>query len=164
MHQIDLPRNFDLSAVDEDCLPPASGRIGVFGIHILRDEVIVIDNSVRKYRGSRRVVMSIDTYSCRRNGINYRVMHFTRMDSRYRGCGIAPLVYEIVAKQSGPIMSGSSQSPGGRAIWNSIIKRGKVFAAALWKGTHYSVEGGEWGEAESDEVSLYRTAARLVAV
>ncbi len=164
MHQIELPRNHDLSPVDEDCLPPASGHIGVFSVHILRDEVIVIDNSVRKYRGSRRVVMSIDTYSIRRNGIRYRVMHYTRMDNRYRGCGIAPLVYEIVAKKSGPIMSGDSQSPGGRAIWNSIIKRGKVFAAALWKGTHYSVDPGEWGEAESDEVSLYRTAARLVAV
>lgn len=164
MHQIDLPRNHNLSPVGWDELPPASGYIGVFSVHILRDEVIVIDNSVRKYAGNHRVVMSIDTYSCRRNGISYRVMHYTRMDNRYRGCGIAPLVYEIVAKKSGPIMSGSSQSPGGRAIWNSIIKRGKVFAAALWKGSHYSVEPSEWGEAESDEVSLYRTAARLVAV
>jgi len=164
MHQIDLPQVHNLPSVDETDLPPASGRIGVFTVHICRDNVCVLDTSIRKYAGSRRVVMEIDTYHIRRNGIRYRVMHYTRMDNRYRGCGIAPLVYEIVAKQSGPIMSGDSQSPGGRAIWNSIIKRGKVFAAALWKGSHYSVEGGEWGEAESDEVSLYRTAARLVAV
>ena len=93
MHSIQLPRQFDLPSVDEDCLPKASGKIGVFSVHILRDEVIVIDNSVRKYRGSRRVVMSIDTYSIRRNGIRYRVMHYTRMDNRYRGCGIAPVSY-----------------------------------------------------------------------
>ena len=164
MNAIDLPQVYHLAAADESDLPPASGRIGVFSVHICRDSVCVLDTSVRKYAGSRRVVMEIDTYHIRRNGIRYRVMNYTRMDNRYRGCGIAPLVYEIVAKKSGPIMSGDSQSPGGRAIWNSIIKRGKVFAAALWKGSHYSVEGGEWGEAESDEVSLYRTAARLVAV
>jgi hypothetical protein len=86
------------------------------------------------------------------------------MDNRYRGCGIAPRVYEIVAKSSGPIMSGDSQSPGGRAIWNSLVKRGKTFTAALWKGTHYSVEHSQWGECHSDEVKLYSTAARIVAV
>ena len=164
MHQIDLPRNYSLPAVGHDELPPAAGHIGVFSVHILPSEVIVVDNSVRKYAGNHRVVMTIDTYNLRRKGITYRVMHYTRMDSRYRGCGIAPLVYEIVAKSSGPIMSGDSQSPGGRAIWNTIIKRGKVFAAALWKGTHYDVEAGEWGQAESDEISLYNSAARLVAV
>ena len=164
MHQIDLPRNYSLAAVGHDELPPPAGHIGVFSVHILPAEVIVVDNSVRKYAGNHRVVMSTDTYNIRRKGISYRVMHYTRMDSRYRGCGIAPLVYEIVAKSSGPIMSGDSQSPGGRAIWNTIIKRGKVFAAALWKGTHYSVEAGEWGQAESDEISLYNTGARLVAV
>ena len=164
MHQIDLPRNYSLAAVGHDELPPPAGHIGVFSVHILPAEVIVVDNSVRKYAGNHRVVMSTDTYNIRHKGISYRVMHYTRMDSRYRGCGIAPLVYEIVAKSSGPIMSGDSQSPGGRAIWNTIIKRGKVFAAALWKGTHYSVEAGEWGQAESDEISLYNTGARLVAV
>ena len=164
MHQIDLPRNFDLPSVDESDLPPASGHIGVFSVHICADSVVVIDNSVRKYAGSRRVVMEIDTYHIRRNGIRYRVMNYTRMDNRYRGCGIAPRVYEIVAKKSGPIMSGDSQSPGGRSIWNSLVKRSRVMTAALWKGTHYSVEAGQWGEAESDEVKLYSTAARLVAV
>ena len=164
MNQIELPRNYDLPAVGVDELPPPAGHIGVFSVHVLPAEVIVVDNSVRKYRGNLRVVMLVDTYNIRRNRITYRVMHYTRMDNRYRGCGIAPLVYEIVAKSSGPIMSGDSQSPGGRAIWNSIVKRGKVFAAALWKGTHYGVEAGQWGEAESDEVRLYSTAARLVAV
>ncbi len=164
MNAIDLPRNFDLSGVDETDLPPASGHIGVFSVHICADSVVVIDNSVRKYAGSRRVVMEIDTYHIRRNGIRYRVMNYTRMDNRYRGCGIAPRVYEIVAKKSGPIMSGDSQSPGGRSIWNSLVKRSRVMTAALWKGTHYSVEAGQWGEAESDEVKLYSTAARLVAV
>ena len=164
MNAIDLPRNFDLSGVDETDLPPASGHIGVFSVHICADSVVVIDNSVRKYAGSRRVVMEIDTYHIRRNGIRYRVMNYTRMDNRYRGCGIAPLVYEIVAKKSGPIMSGDSQSPGGRSIWNSLVKRSKVLTAALWKGTHYSVEAGQWGQAESDEVKLYSSAARLVAV
>jgi len=164
MHQIDLPRNFDLPSVDESELPPASGKIGIFSVHICRDSVVVIDNSVRKYRGSRRVVMEIDTYHVRRNGIRYRVMHYTRMDNRYRGCGIAPRVYEIVAKSSGPIMSGDSQSPGGRAIWNSLVKRGRTFTAALWKGTHYSVEHSQWGECHSDEVNRYSSAARIVAV
>jgi hypothetical protein len=91
-------------------------------------------------------------------------MNYTRMDNRYRGCGIAPRVYEIVAKSTGPIMSGDSQSPGGRAVWNTLVKRSRILTAALWKGKHYSVEAGQYGEAESDEVSLYNTAARLVGV
>ena len=164
MQPIDLPKVYNLSGLDESDLPTPAGHIGVFSVHICADSVVVIDNSIRKYAGSRRVVMEIDTYHIRRNGIRYRVMNYTRMDNRYRGCGIAPRVYEIVAKSSGPIMSGSSQSPGGRAIWNALVKRSRVMTAALWKGTHYSVEHSPWGEAESDEVSLYRTAARLVAV
>ena len=164
MHSIDLPQVYNLPAVDESDLPKASGRIGVFSVHICRDSIVVIDNSVRKYAGSRRVVMEVDTYSIRRNGIRYRVMNYTRMDNRYRGCGIAPRVYEIVAKSTGPIMSGDSQSPGGRAVWNTLVKRSKILTAALWKGKHYSVEHSEYGEAESDEVSLYNTAARLVGV
>ena len=164
MHSIDLPQVYNLPAVDETDLPTASGRIGVFSVHICRDSIVVIDNSVRKYAGSRRVVMEVDTYSIRRNGIRYRVMNYTRMDNRYRGCGIAPRVYEIVAKSTGPIMSGDSQSPGGRAVWNTLVKRSKILTAALWKGKHYSVEAGQWGQAESDEVKLYSTAARLVAV
>jgi len=164
MHSIDLPQVYNLPAVDESDLPKASGRIGVFSVHICRDSIVVIDNSVRKYAGSRRVVMEVDTYSIRRNGIRYRVMNYTRMDNRYRGCGIAPRVYEIVAKSTGPIMSGDSQSPGGRAVWNTLVKRSRILTAALWKGKHYSVEAGQYGEAESDEVSLYNTAARLVGV
>jgi len=164
MHSIDLPQVYNLPAVDETDLPKASGRIGVFSVHICRDSIVVIDNSVRKYAGSRRVVMEVDTYSIRRNGIRYRVMNYTRMDNRYRGCGIAPRVYEIVAKSTGPIMSGDSQSPGGRAVWNTLVKRSRILTAALWKGKHYSVEAGQYGEAESDEVSLYNTAARLVGV
>ena len=164
MNSIDLPQVYHLAAADESDLPPASGRIGVFTVHICADSIVVLDTSVRKYAGSRRVVMEIDTYHIRRNGIRYRVMNYTRMDNRYRGCGIAPRVYEIVAKRSGPIMSGDSQSPGGRHIWNTLVKRSKVLTAALWKGTHYSVEAGQWGQAESDEVKLYSTAARLVAV
>ena len=164
MHSIDLPQVYNLPAVDEDDLPKASGRIGVFSVHISSDCIDVIDNSVRKYAGSRRAVMKIETYSIRRNGIRYRVMNYTRMDNRYRGCGIAPRVYEIVAKCSGPIMSGDSQSPGGRAIWNTLVKRSRILTAALWKGTHYSVEWSDDGKAQSDEVSLYNTAARLVGV
>ena len=164
MNSIDLPQVYNLPSVDESDLPPASGRIGVFSVHICRDSICVLDTSIRKYAGSRRVVMEIDTYHIRRNGIRYRVMNYTRMDNRYRGCGIAPLVYEIVAKKSGPIMSGDSQSPGGRSIWNSLVKRSRVLTAALWKGTHYGVEAGQWGEAESDEVNIYSSAARLVAV
>lgn len=164
MHQIDLPQVYNLSGVDESDLPRAAGHIGVFSVHICADSIVVIDNSVRKYAGLRRVVMEVDTYHIRRHGIRYRVMNYTRMDNRYRGCGIAPRVYEIVAKASGPIMSGDSQSVGGRYIWNTLVKRSKVLTAALWKGTHYSVEAGQWGQAESDEVKLYSTAARLVAV
>ena len=139
MHQIDLPQVYNLLNVDDSELPKAAGHIGVFSVHICPDSIVVIDNSIRKYAGSRRVVMEVDTYHCRRKGIRYRVMNYTRMDNRYRRCGIAHRVYEIVAKKSGPIMSGSSQSPGGRAIWNTLVKRSRVLTAALWKGTHYSV-------------------------
>ena len=37
MHSIDLPQVYNLPAVDETDLPKASGRIGVFSVHICRD-------------------------------------------------------------------------------------------------------------------------------
>ena len=165
MTPIDLPRTQHLPGVWADELTPSIGSVGGFTVHIMGEEVVVVDPSIRVYAGQYRVVMSVDTYFLKRGGIRYRVMNYTRADRRYKGIGIAHRVYEVVAKKAGPIMSGSCQSPGGQAVWNSLIKRGKVFAAALWKGTHYSVEHTEWGQAESDEVEcLYSSAARLVAV
>ena len=164
MHTIDLPKTQHLPGVWADELTPPIGKVGSFTVHIMGEEVVVVDPSIRVYAGQHRVVMTVDTHFIRRKGIRYRVMNYTRADRRYKGTGIAHRVYEVVALKAGPIMSGTSQSPGGQAVWNALIKRGKVFAAALWKGTHYSVESTEWGSAESDDVSLYNSAARLVAV
>jgi len=164
MTPIDLPRTYHLEGITPDELTPAIGSVGTFTVHIVGEEVVVVDPNVRVYAGQHRVVMTIGTYYCYRGGVRYRVMNYTRADRRYRGTGIASRVYEVVATKAGPIMSGSAQSPGGQAVWNSLIKRGKVFAAALWKGTHYSVNYNEWGQADCDDFDLYNNSARLVAV
>lgn len=165
--KIDIGRVNKLESTKLDSIGTFIGRIGIFAVYSTRDEITVIDTSVRPRTVDgelvARTVMIIDTYNQRRKGINYRVMNYTVMDNRYRGCGIAPLVYEITAKNCGPIMSGTSQSAGGRSIWNSLTQRGKLTVAALWKGRFYSVDHSEFGEVESEDFDVYENDCRLVA-
>lgn len=143
------------------------GKIGVFLVYVSESEVAVIDSSVRlrRYDGElcARTVMTVETHWVRRGGVRYRVMGYTRMDNRYRGCGISAQVYELVAQHAGPIMSGSSQSPGGRSIWNRLAGRGRITVAALWKGQLWPVEATEFSEVDAEEFDVYNNNCRLVA-
>ena len=50
-----------------------------------------------------------------------------RIDYRYQGHGIAPLVYRYVLRKLGiVIQAGKHQSPGGRKIWAQLSKMGGV--------------------------------------
>ena len=137
------------------------GAVGCYGVYVLRNEVVVLDHSRKIRAGKLPTVMEINTYTCRRNGIKYRVMNYTKTDSRYQGAGIAHHIYALVAEKTGPIMSGSSQSPGARSLWNRLAAT--RFVAALWKGEIYPVEYSEYSEVECAEFEVYENACRLVA-
>jgi hypothetical protein len=166
--KIDLGRVNHLEPTPVESIGTRIGKIGVFLVYASRHEITVIDTSVklRRYRGElcARTVMTISTNTVKRHGVNYRVMGYTRADRRYRGSGIAARVYEIVATKTGPIMSGSSQSVGGRAIWNTLVQRGRLTVAALWKGKHWSVEPTEFGEVDAEDFDVYNNCSRLIAV
>ena len=165
--RVDLGRVNHLEPTPVSTLGTHCGDIGVFSVYANPDEIAVIDRSVkpRQCAGElcARTVMTISTHTVRRGGIRYTVMGYTLMDRRYRGCGISAAVYELAAHTVGPIMSGSAQSPGGRAIWNSLVKRGKLTVAALWKGEFWECEATEFGEVDTEHFSVYNTASRLVA-
>ena len=164
--KVDLGRVNHLEPTPVESIGERIGKIGSFLVYASEHEITVIDTGVRlrRYEGElcARTVMTVETHWIRRGGVRYRVMGYTRCDNRYRGAGISARVYEIVATQ-GPIMSGSAQSPGGRAIWNSLVKRGRLTVAALWKGKFWECEATEFGEVDSDEVDVYNTASRLIA-
>ena len=166
--KIDLGRVNHLDPTPVETIGNRIGKIGVFLVYASEHEITVIDTSVklRRYDGElcARTVMTVETHWIRRGGVRYRVMGYTRCDNRYRGAGIAARVYEIVAQQTGPIMSGSAQSAGGRAIWNRLVQRGKLTVAALWKGTVWEVEAGEHGEVDNYEFDVYNNNSRLIAV
>ena len=143
------------------------GSVGTFLVYVSEHEVAVIDTAVplRRYDGElcARTVMTVDTHWVRRGGVQYRVMGYTRMNNRYRGCGISAQVYELVAQHAGPIMSGSVQSPGGRSIWNRLAARGRLTVRALWKGQLWEVEPTEFSEVDAVDFDVYNNNCRLVA-
>jgi GNAT superfamily N-acetyltransferase len=166
MDRIDLPVAQSLPRTDAADLPKPIGKVLGYSVYVTRDEVLVLDQTRRAWAGSYPTVMSVSCDQTRRAGISFRVMDYARLHHAYRGLGIAPLVYCLVAHKVGPIMSGTAQSVGGRALWNSIAKRARRSGRtvlALWKGEFHEVEAGNWGEVESD-VDTYNTIARLVAV
>lgn len=137
------------------------GSVGCYGVYVTHSDVVVLDHSRPVRGGTLPTVMEIGTHKTTRGGVTYTVMNYTQTDRRYQGAGIAHHIYSLVAEKSGPIMSGSSQSPGARSLWNRLAQ--KRFVAALWKGEMYSVEPGEFGEVEVDEFDVYHNACRLVA-
>jgi len=163
MERIDLGKVNRLPAAILENLPESIGNVGCYSVHVEEDCVTVVDQSKVARRGRKPTVMEISTEIIRRRGVKYRVMGYTRMNDAYRGAGVAALVYELVAKQTGPIMSGSSQSGGGRSIWNTLAKRGLLTVLANWKGVYHEVESTEFGEVAAYNFSLYSTAARLCA-
>ena len=165
--KIDLGRVNHLEPTPVESIGTRIGKIGVFLVYSTPNEITVIDTSVKLRRSAgelcARTVMTISTNTVKRNGVNYRVMGYTRADRRYRGSGIAARVYEIVATKTGPIMSGSSQSVGGRHIWNTLVQRGRLTVAALWKGEYWPVEPTEFGEVDAAEFDVYNNCSRLIA-
>lgn len=73
----------------------------------------------------------------------------TQVDSKFQGLGIAPMVYKYVMKKMGIILqAGTSQSPGGRYIWNTLAQDDDILMVGCHgkKGKLVPVEAGEDGE------------------
>ena len=89
------------------------------------------------------------------------------VDSRYKGKKLANKLYRFVLKTLGiTLMAGSSQSVGGRYIWNTLAKDRNVTVYAK-KGVYSKVvdfpKAGE-RELKGNLFNLYNTKAAIYAV
>ena len=137
------------------------GRIGVYTVHFDRGNkrVIVVDTS-RVWRNSMPCVLTVSVYRYRGGWC----MHYTRADNRYRGSGITARVYELFTRHVGVIYSGDSQSAGGRSVWNTLARRGRITVGCRRGNTIYEVEPTEYSEVDSDDIAVYNSSlCRLIA-
>jgi hypothetical protein len=73
----------------------------------------------------------------------------TQTDDKYKGFGVAPLLYTFLAKRGIVIRCGSSQSIGAKAMWNSLCKMRGVSVIA---GNHRTKEAYPCFPTEDGEV------------
>jgi hypothetical protein len=89
------------------------------------------------------------------------------VDSRYKGKKLANKLYRFVLKALGiTLMAGTSQSVGGRYIWNTLAKDRHITVYAK-KGVYSKVfDFPKAGERElvSGHFDLYNTKAAIFAV
>ena len=101
----------------------------------------------------------------KRNGAWH--IDLVEVDSRYKGKKLANKLYRFVLKTLGiTLMAGSSQSVGGRYIWNTLAKDRNITIYAK-KGVYSKVvdfpKAGK-GELVSNHFDLYDTKAAIYAV
>ena len=101
----------------------------------------------------------------KRNGAWH--VDLVEVDSRYKGKKLANKLYRFILKTLGiTLMAGSSQSVGGRYIWNSLAKDRNITVYAT-KGVYSKVvDFPKAGERElvSGHFDLYDTKAAIYAV
>ena len=101
----------------------------------------------------------------KRNGAWH--VDLVEVDSRYKGRKLANKLYRFLMKALGiTLMAGSSQSVGGRYIWNTLAKDKAVTVYAK-KGVYSKIvdfpKSGK-RELKSDLIDLYDTKAAIFAV
>ena len=89
------------------------------------------------------------------------------VDSRYKGRKLANKLYRFLMKTLGiTLMAGTSQSAGGRYIWNSLAKDKGITVYAK-KGLYSTIvdfpKAGK-RELKSNLIDLYDTKAAIFAV
>ena len=110
-----------------------------------------------------RIAASIELYKERGAWEVAMVM----VDSRYKGRNLAAKLYKFLLKKMDiTLMAGSSQSPGGRYVWNKLAKERGVTVYA--KPSRYSmkIDFPKSGKKElySKRFDLYDSDAEIFAV
>jgi hypothetical protein len=115
--------------------------------------VSVVDRSVTK-RGLPRVAMEIDLSP---SGKAWHV-DIARADSRYKGRNLAVRVYVLLMKKLGlQMQAGTSQSIGGRKIWNKLNRHRDilVFARPNSKSSKVSLVKSGRRQLSAESIDLY---------
>jgi len=163
LKRIQLNRSNLLGRIDNSELESMTriGRIGVYTVWFDRcGKRVVVADSSRVWRASQPIVLEISVYRYRGGWCT----NYTRADRRYAGSGITPRVYELFAKHVGIIYSGDSQSAGGRSVWNTLARRGRVNVGCRRGNTIYEVEPTEYSEVDSPDIDVYNSSlCRLIA-
>ena len=116
--------------------------------------VNVVDRSLVDKSGMPRVAMQVDLSS------QDKAWHvdIVRTDSRYKGRNLAVRVYVLLMKKLGLQMkAGSSQSIGGRKLWNRLNKHRDilVYARPTERSTKISLVKSGKQQLSSDTIDLY---------
>lgn len=102
---------------------------------------------------SQKIVAEVDLSKVKHN---IWTIDWVAVDDLYKGNNIAPLFYRyILRKCKITLKAGSTQSPGGRYIWNELAKYKDVLVFAYKNRTAHVLDPGEEGELTSDDLDPY---------
>ena len=128
---IDMPKRNNLGYAEEEFLGEYVGMRA--GLEVWLDDctdcmfVTVVDRNLLDKNGMPRVAMQIDL-SLQGNSWHVDIV---RTDSRYKGRNLAVRVYVLLMKKRRLQMkAGTSQSIGGRKIWNRLNKHPDILVYA----------------------------------
>ena len=96
------------------------------------DEVIFIQvyENLNLGDGKYQLIADLNLFNGNAKGAYH--VDLMRVDYRYQGHGLAPLVYRYVLRKLGiVIQAGKCQSAGGRKLWAQLAKMGGVIVYAL---------------------------------
>jgi hypothetical protein len=141
---INLPKNeklgyawkrFDLDEDDFDLGEFGAEHLKVYATSTANGtyiDVYVVDETQRNSKNRPRVIANI-VFSKHKGSVPTYSSYYTRIDNEYMGFDIAPKLYEyLLVKYPGWILkSGTSQSIGGKSIWNRLAKSRKVSVFAV---------------------------------
>jgi len=124
-------------------------------------EIWIYDQS-RKRGNQYRIVAYI---ALSRRGSFWHV-DLVKVDSHYRGNGVARLVYSFLIRKGYALQAGDSQSPGGRFVWNELAKDSRLVLFARKSPRSRVVDFPRMGKAElyTQAFDLYDSKAILYAV
>jgi len=95
------------------------------------DEVIFVQvyENLERGGGKYQLIADLNLYNLAKGAYHVDMM---RVDYRYQGHGIAPLIYRFVLRKLGIVLqAGTCQSAGGRKLWAQLAKTNGVMVYAL---------------------------------
>lgn len=114
-------------------------------------DVFLVDESQRNSKNRQRVIANI-VFSRHKGAVPTYSSYYTRIDNEYTGFDIAPKLYEyLLTRYPGWVLkAGTSQSIGGKSIWNRLAKSKKINVCAVNRktGEEYRCAFSDTGEVD----------------
>ena len=123
------------------------------------DDIIYVQvyNAQKRADGKHKIIADLNLSNDYCKGAYH--VDLMRIDSRYQGNGIAPLLYRYVMKRLGVIIqAGTRQSAGGRKLWAQLAKTPGIEIFAAYRRGKELVQIGiddEDEELHHDTMKLY---------